>query len=155
MDTIIPEERLRLRRAELYDALIIYKWALDREARINSISGKKFTFEQHYEWYQGKLKNDHCRIFILEANFPIGQIRFDFKENLWVISYAIDENFRNQGMGQRIVGMGLDLMGRGQYLAKVKRGNMPSIRIFHKLNFREVKEEHANPLVINFIYEKE
>jgi spore coat polysaccharide biosynthesis protein SpsF len=154
MDKIIPAENLRLRPANLYDALIMYKWAMDIEVRNNSINPDSFSFEHHLRWVQNKLNDSNCKIFILESLFPIGQIRFEKKEDRWIVSYLIDENFRNKGFGYQIIKIGLENMGRGQYLARVKKSNISSIKIFNKLNFREVKNDPGNDDIINFLFEK-
>lgn len=137
---------LKLRKVNLYDALITYKWAMDPTVRANSINPDKFSFEEHLHWFKNKISSPNTLYFILEQDFPLGQIRFDLSDEGWIISFLIDENFRGLGLGYEIVKKSIDFTNKDSYIAYVKENNTTSNKIFEKLKFNLVSSDINNTL---------
>lgn len=135
---------LKLRKATLYDALIVYKWAMDPIVRANSINPEGFSFDKHLQWFKEKINNYDTLYFILEQDFPLGQIRFDNSEQGWIISFLIDENFRGLGLGLEIVKKGIGAACKNKFIAYVKENNISSNKIFEKLNFKNIPSNIAH-----------
>lgn len=137
---------LKLRKAHLSDALIVYKWAMDPTVRSNSIYSDKFSFSEHLQWFKEKINHSNTLYFIMEQDFPLGQIRFDFSVEGWIISFLIDENFRGLGLGLEIVKRGIEVSNKEAYIAYVKENNFSSNKIFEKLNFNIIPSDIVHTL---------
>lgn len=137
---------LKLRKANLSDALIIYKWSMNPTVRANSINPDGFSFDEHLRWFKNKINHPDTLYFILEQDFPLGQIRFDSSVEGWVISFLIDENFRGIGLGYEIVKKGIEITNKHTYIAYVKDNNISSNKIFEKLNFNIISSNIANTI---------
>lgn len=157
MKSLVEQFGIKIRRATLYDALIVYKWAVDPEIRRNFINKDSFSFEHHMKWYQEKLASENTRLFILESYCPLGQVRFDLNQDQsWTVNYLLDPVFWGIGIGKKIIEEGLKINGKGTYYAWVKENNVPSLKVFRGLNFKEkgcVSEDH--PDLILFEYEND
>ncbi len=138
---MINVEKLRLRKVQLSDALLIYKWAISPDVRMNSLNQDIFTFENHLSWFKRKINDSDTKFFILEEDFPIGQIRFDKTEEGWLINFMIDENFRGNGFGFLIVKMGITELQENSFIAYVKEHNIASNNIFKRLQFKEITSD--------------
>lgn len=140
----LDKQNIFLRRAEISDALLTYKWAIDPVVRQNSINTESFSFDSHYIWFMNKIKSSNCHYFILMEKFPLGQIRFDKYQNGWLISFLIDELFRGMGLGTIIVQKGIEMLNPENFYAYVKTNNEASNRIFKNLSFVEIESDVAN-----------
>lgn len=141
---MIDFQKLKLRKVQLYDALLIYKWAIDPTVRQNSLNSNSFSFESHLIWLKNKLNDNNTEFYILEELFPLGQIRFDKINEGWLINFLIDENFRGLGLGYSIVKMGMEQVKGNKFIAYVKKDNLPSNKIFRKLLFVEQESDIVN-----------
>lgn len=154
MNSLIEKSGIKLRKAELSDALLVYKWATDPSVRANSISQDKFSFENHINWYERKIAAGNCRYYILESFCPIGQIRLDIMNDHVLISFLIDEVFRGMGFGKAIVEMGMKEFGKARFHAEVKENNIPSLKVFRGLGYTEKETGASHPDFKLFIYEE-
>lgn len=137
-----------LRKVNAYDAIDTFKWASDPRVRIYSFSTKEITWEEHGEWFSGKLNDDRCEYFILEqGGFSIGSIRFEMEANGdTVISYLIDPDFQGKGLGKYILEKGAErLKNERPEIRKVcgfvKKENIASIKIFEKLGYDKIADD--------------
>ncbi|MDT0649645.1 GNAT family N-acetyltransferase [Autumnicola edwardsiae] len=130
--------KLQLRRLEDKDCLLLFEWINDPEVRRNAFNSKEINLEEHKEWFYNIRKSDYSKIYVLEQeNEPIGQIRFDREKDYWKISYSIDRRYRGQGLGTRILELGISKI-KGKFRAWVKNGNPKSKKVFEKLGFVQV-----------------
>lgn len=127
--------------AELTDVIDLFTWRNDEQTRKNSFSTEMISFEQHHTWYENKLKDQNSKIQILKLDFEkLGMIRYDFEKESCSISYNIAPNQRNKGYGILIVKLAEKYLKSINVIkanAQVKKENIPSIKIFRKLNFIE------------------
>ena len=133
-------EKLLLREVKDTDCDMLFQWANDTETRKNSFHTDKILYENHVGWFQEKLQNPDCQIFILmrEGN-EVGQIRLDWNKNVGEISFDIASKYRGLGLGSQILKL-VEVYARRKILfGKVKKGNIASSRCFEK-NQYEKKE---------------
>ena len=139
---------LSLREATEADARLYFGWANEAETRRQSLSVAPISWDAHRKWFEGKLADPDCRLFVLvRGGVPAGQVRFDLRGEEAVISYSVDKNFRGQGLGGKMLLMGIGRLKaeRGGAIRRisgvVKLGNKASIHIFEQLGFRKRAEK--------------
>lgn len=139
------KKKLVLRCALESDCDLLYHWANDPETRKNSLNTEKIPYENHCQWFAGKLQDNKCDIFICEyEEEPVGQIRLDYQDHIAVISYSIAKDFRGRGFGSEML-----FLAEGQVKDKttrlmgvVKTENIASQRAFEKNGYkREIVQE--------------
>ena len=98
------KEKLKLKKITFNDVDLMYNWVNDALVRNNSFATKKIKYSEHKKWFKKKLLSKKSLILkLLLNNIPIGQIRYDKKNNFYEIDYSIDEIFRNNGFGKIII----------------------------------------------------
>lgn len=135
---------MKLRTVEEKDCQLLFRWANDPDVRKNAFKSQKINWKSHVSWFKDKINNPSTIIFILEKdNCPIGQVRYDYnkEENLWILDYSIDIQFRGMGLGKKIIELSLNQIS-GTVTANVKEDNIPSCNIFEKLGFQEMGKEN-------------
>ena len=139
---LAQEKSLLLREATIDDIELYFKWVNDPDERKNAISTQLISYEEHCIWFSEKLKTEDTLLWVLELNkTPVGQIRFDIADGYAIISYFIDRDYRNKGLGASIVRMGIEklnyLSGDMKIKAIVREENVPSLIIFEQLHFNK------------------
>jgi len=130
-----------VRRANVNDVELAYKWINDPEVRNNSHSQNEIAFEDHTKWFNNVINRPSTYYYIVEnENVPYGQIRFEKSGDEVVINYLIAPEFRGKGFGQALVQLGIEqvLKDAGSALniiAYVKTENAASNKIFERLPF--------------------
>jgi UDP-2,4-diacetamido-2,4,6-trideoxy-beta-L-altropyranose hydrolase len=152
LETMLPSEtkRLKLRPADARDVYQYFVWANDADVRAQSIQSGPISFENHQQWFAGKIESSESRLFVMVAGeLPVGQIRFDRDDDEEWINYSIDRCFRGRGWASRLVELGMaQIPGRNGmvFRAAVKHSNMASMSVFSRLAFDAVAAEHENGL---------
>ncbi len=142
-----PDTGLRARRVQARDETLLLRWANDPVVRHNSFNQDVISTEQHHRWFQSRLANDACRIYILEteSGSAIGQVRFEFEELHWSIDYSLDASFRGRGLGRVALSVAISAltreMGSVPLVACVKAENLVSARVFESLGFMRNGDE--------------
>jgi len=140
----LRENKLFLRKAETnQDALQLFEWVNDEEVRKNSLNTKKISIIDHFSWFQDKIKSETTQIYLMtdEYNSAIGQIRIDKIDEYYEIDYSISNSFRGNGLGNKIVELLINKIGNVSLLARSKKTNLPSIKVFINNGFKLYKEE--------------
>lgn len=147
-ENLLKKRRPRLLKANQNDLLLYFNWANDSTVRKNAINQKPITLENHESWYKNQLEDSESYLFKLidDLDAPIGQIRFNIKDNQGLIDYSIDKLHRGKGYGKLIIKEGLKKLFETrnkdlEVVAKVKFENIASCKIFEKLGFEEKAEE--------------
>ena len=141
------ELNTQFRLATMKDVQLYFDWANDKNTRQQSFSSEPIPFQEHSEWFVGKMNNGKCRLYVMEyKGVSVGQIRFDIEDNKAKISYSLDANYRGKGLGRFLLKGGMkkvkeDLPAVEQIIGYVKSDNHASVYVFQKLNF--VKNENA------------
>ncbi len=156
-------ERIFLRKATLEDAELLFSWANDMDVRRNAFQQQDIMWEEHAAWMHKKLGDENCHIYIARIDMthvsdelegaerihifdspptvaserPIGQVRLDVKDGRAEIDYSIDVQYRGKGYGTVMLNQVMQLPGLGvrTFVAKVKPGNLASVRVFEKCGF--------------------
>lgn len=140
--TTTEETPLRVRHANMSDEALLLAWANDQETRQNSFSPDPVSVETHHHWFHRRLRDpDNCRLYIVETEeeIPLGQVRFEKKDQIWEISYSLAPLFRGRRLGRPLLESALlklssDFPGV-LVLGKVKQSNLSSRKVFESLYF--------------------
>ena len=136
-----PADKLRLRPAGEHDKELFFNWANDPEVRKQSIQSEPISWEHHQVWFAGKLSDFKSRLFVLMAgSLPVGQIRFDQREEEALIDYSLDPFVRGRGWGARLIAMGNAVIRQITPIrlrADIKVGNHASHAVFLRLGFTQ------------------
>ena len=145
IDVIIHSKKigrdLTIRPALDNDIELLYNWANDNSVRQNSMNTAPIEWPEHKKWFSSRINDKNCKIFIFENYYnPIGQIRFEFKNDAWEIDYSIDSCSRGMGLGKKLIEVGVkELPEACKLKAIVKKENIASCRVFEKLGFEKVE----------------
>tara|TARA_A100001015_G_scaffold133674_1_gene148327 strand:- start:2406 stop:3956 length:1551 start_codon:yes stop_codon:yes gene_type:complete len=147
VEYLLPTKKgqLNTRIANKDDAYILYNMVNEKKVRSNSINSDMIDLTDHLNWFNLTLESTESIIYIYEAeNTPIGQIRFDKKENGTYIDYSLDVIARGRGLATDILRKGIEIYNNvkpEEIIAIVKKENIPSLKAFQKLGFIQSNEE--------------
>lgn len=138
---------LKLRPVREGDCKLLWEWANDPDVRIASFSSDPISWEQHVEWFNVKISDPNCIIYIAlnDQDVPLGQVRYDIANREAVISITVDRQFRSQGYGSAIIKSACEnLFTRSDVHtihAYIKSSNEASVRAFVKAGFKDLGKE--------------
>lgn len=147
----ISSDYVRIRKSTNEDARLLFEWANDKNVRENSFSSEPIQWDAHIEWLKRTFAAG-SKLFILElGDRPAGMIRFDKKDNYYLLNYSIASRFRGLGLGKKIITFGIEALKAIQsdstinIHAQVKEQNVASLHIFRTLGFEELflEEQHT------------
>lgn len=159
-DSKIQERFLKLivqinfRKANSEDLLLVYNWANEKVSRANSYYSDEISIETHTEWFEKKLKDDKCYIYIAEVDgLPAGMVRYEKGEDYTVVGILVGDNYRGRGFAVDF------LLGTAKYyfnensmpiLAYIKVENIASITSFERAGYKKFKTEviHGKPSIV-------
>ena len=152
--TVTATTPLLVRQAELKDETLLLEWANDVTTRRNSFSPESITAATHRIWFRSRLRNlDGCRLYIVETTdgLPVGQARFERREQDWEVHYALAPVFRGRGLGRVLLEMALQRLRadmRGVLIfGKVKYSNNSSRKVFESLGFESQNSADEDAIV--------
>jgi len=120
---------LRLRPATLQDARRLYAWRRDPVTMRQSKNTEDFDFDAHLRWLTGTLPDTGRRLQIAEEDGnPVGVVRADRRDGVWVLSWTVAPHARGRGVGKHMVRLAATGLV-GEVLAEIKRGNGASMAI--------------------------
>ena len=141
-----------IRRGNLEDFDILFKWINDEDVIKFSRYGKEMNLEEFNSYFDDRID----KLFILEEDlFPIGQICYDLIDNEGIINYCVDKEERGKGYGKELVKYLVAFAKENieeidKLSAFVHTNNIPSIKIFESLGFiREVEKDDYIKFAIN------
>lgn len=134
---------LFLRKASIEDGEIILEWRNDAATRKNSFSKEIIDPDTHLKWYQGKLTDQDCSMYILmDSSEKIGLARIDKIGKIGKISYMISPAKRKMGYGRKMLEL-LENNVPGDIkvlVGFVENSNEPSKRCFISNHYTELVE---------------
>jgi UDP-2,4-diacetamido-2,4,6-trideoxy-beta-L-altropyranose hydrolase len=141
----IEAEKLRLRKVNERDCEIIWKWANDPETRKASFSStnEEIPWDDHLEWFNLRINDQWCKFYVgMDAEGePVGEARYDMKNNEAIISVVVDRQVRNMGYGTELIKLSARKIFKEAPVdlihAYLKQDNLPSMRAFSKAGFEE------------------
>lgn len=134
------------RKAIEPDIKLLFDWVNDLDVRQNAINTELITWECHQKWFQNRLGSSTSKIFIfLIDEQPIGQVRFEFEKNHWLIDYSIDKLYRGKGFGKAMLKEILSYFKTSEpIIAYVRIENIASAKIFNSLGFKKAEIVEIN-----------
>jgi UDP-2,4-diacetamido-2,4,6-trideoxy-beta-L-altropyranose hydrolase len=130
-----------IRRAQLADMELYFRWANDPASRANSWNSDIITWETHQSWFAKQLSDGENAQYIAELDgTPIGQVRFTGSGDEALIGFSVDPEFRGRGLGSKMLWAAMacyleEYPATRRFTAKVKKGNAPSNKVFASLEF--------------------
>jgi L-amino acid N-acyltransferase YncA len=143
---------ISIRPADARDSADILSWRNDPQARRASESTDRISLKEHEEWLALLLSSHYRVIFIAvdsELGESVGMCRFDPMPNGVVeVSINIRAGSQGQGVGQAVLNAAIQEFRSGHsayqvLLAKIRRSNAASARLFMKSGFEIFKHDGA------------
>lgn len=131
-----------LRPADREDAQIILEWRNDQQTRENSFSKDVIDSDTHLKWFEAKLADADCFLYILmDEDERVGQIRIDRVNAIGEVSYMIAPAKRGRGYGKQILKLAAEEMeGKVRVLVGlVESANEASRKCFVSDGYSEFK----------------
>ena len=135
--------KLSLKKANLSHEYILYKWHNLKSVLKYSLDQNKVSLKDHKKWYKKQLKSKNILKIIYLNKIPIGFVRLDKKRSFYLINYMIIPRFRKKGYASKALKkiiVDFNYQNKHKLVAIVKKNNIPSLKIFKKLNFFETKD---------------
>lgn len=135
-----------LRQATVDDMMMFFDWVNEKTVRQNSFSTNIINLDNHKAWFEKSLQNKDRYIYVLmKDDLPLGQIRFDVRDEEAEIAYSIDKSYRNKGFGKIIISLGMEQIVKDcnrvqTIVAKVKGINEYSKKCFLRNGFEEYRK---------------
>lgn len=130
-----------IRPAEFSDWKILLDWRNDPDTRLNSVSSVEIIEESHKYWLKHTLESDIRKLFIYEADKPVGTIRLDIVD--WetkILSWTVAPEARGAGVGTAMLKSFLEKYP-DSYFAEILPENKASMAIAKKVGFKVIKPE--------------
>lgn len=130
-----------LRRAAITDENLLLDWANDTEVRQQSFSSAQITPKEHRRWLLEKLADPDCMLLIGldKQGLPIGQVRFDCRNQRAEIDISVDSALRGNGLGKELLTRAIREFrkaGRQEVpVAEIKESNLASLEMFRHAGF--------------------
>ena len=118
----------------------IYRINNDKLTRKNSANTKKFSYQTHLNWLKKSLKNkrEFITLIILKKKI-VGLIREKKIFNKPYLSWALDKKYRGKKIGKHMLKKYVN-KNKKKYVAKIRRSNLPSIKICEYAGFKKFRE---------------
>ena len=133
---------VRVRRATMADARLLWTWANDPVTRAVSLDPDPIPYPDHVEWLRARLADRACLLLIGEnGRGPVGQVRFDAGEDGAVVSISVAPERRGTAGGLLLASATRRFLARSPQtplLAQVKTGNAASRAMFEHAGYRLV-----------------
>jgi len=127
-----------LRDTSRDDCEMYWHWVNDPEVRKQSHNDQRIEWEEHSYWFYKQLGRDNVRMFVAHnwsspKAVPVGQIRFEYINKEWNLSYSVDAEHRGQGISKQMIELGIKKLNNIK--AEVKADNFISNHIFTRLGW--------------------
>jgi spore coat polysaccharide biosynthesis predicted glycosyltransferase SpsG/RimJ/RimL family protein N-acetyltransferase len=136
------ENKFFLRKFVKDDIIPIFNLSNDDEVRAVSINQSKISWEDHQRWFYDRLGSSSAYyLTALTLNQElIGQIKFDIKNEMPVISISISKDFRGKGLAVALLRDACNLFyythpEQNKIIAYISEDNTKSVRSFDKIGF--------------------
>ena len=138
-----------VRLATKEDARPVLDIRNDPMTRVQSVQNQELiSLSEHLLWFEQQYFGDaKSRCFVLDDNGKvIGYCRYDLGANdEYTVSIAISPEYHGRGLGHLLLSQSIIQFPAGKsIIAEVKKGNMPSIRLFQKNKFQTYREDRNN-----------
>lgn len=145
--TVNADTPLVMRPVAAADEAMLLDWANDTLVRSNAFNPEPIAPDGHHRWLSARLSDQaHCRFLIAEtrSGVPLGQVRFDRRDDVWVIDYSVAPHYRGRGLGRPILQAAIRQMQPGERLVgEVLAKNLASHKVFRSLGFHSMPGQHG------------
>ncbi len=133
-------KNIQLRPARKNDCHILFEWVNNPHVRAMSLNSAPIGWEEHCTWFNRKLNDALCQIYIgFYENQPVGHVRFDIENDTAYTGISVAQAHRSAGLGGLLLQLGVNKIFNETSIkricATVKVDNIPSQRIFEKCGF--------------------
>jgi RimJ/RimL family protein N-acetyltransferase len=144
------QDLIQMRLAHISDEELLLTWRNSPDVVIFTQSKRIISPEEHNLWFHNRLKIlKREPIFIFELlGKPIGMTRLDFtgdSEDFLNISILVEGSHRGKGFGismvKRTSQFAMNTLNAKKVFAVVNSLNSPSMQLFQRCGFRELKNE--------------
>jgi len=143
----------KVKKANRNNLKLYWIWANDKKVRENSLIKGSIPFDEHVIWFENKLANNKCSLFLIFIeNIPVGQVRFDIENDFARIDYSIAKQFRGRRIAKRLLSEAINKFRKNnsiKILGEILPENLSSSSTFKSLGF------DLNIIGGNMIYTKE
>lgn len=134
---------MKIRLAEKYDCLDLWKWRNDTKTILNTPSRLPVTYSEHLKWFNKEFKGSNSIIFVgydQKEKKKFGMIRFDIRnKNLIEVSINLCRRFRGKRFSVEFLNRTIKEVSGSipqcTLSAKVMIGNFVSKKLFKKCGF--------------------
>jgi RimJ/RimL family protein N-acetyltransferase len=130
---------VKLRQARADDAACLYRWRIDAETVRQSTSPPPGSLDEHRTWLGRVLSDSAVALYIAyddQRGIDVGSVRIERRSDHEAeISITVDPEQRGRGYSRDLVARGIDAAGNIRIIARVKAGNIRSLRAFRALGF--------------------
>lgn len=139
----MDKDEILIRPAEMRDIRKVFELSNDLTVRGNSINGQAIEWAEHEKWYASAIADHNLKFYVAETlnGGFVGQIRFCYDGLAWIVSISITANFRGHGLGRMILNKAMETSGIRCFVAKVKKDNIASGKLFKSCGYHECGEE--------------
>jgi RimJ/RimL family protein N-acetyltransferase len=136
--------QINLRKVDIKDEDLLFSWRNINELISLSLQKKKVTLTEHKKWFKNKIKNPYTYLRIVQAdNKDVGLIRIELENNGCEVSIYLVPGNEGKGYGYRALAEALENVNFGQFFfANVQIDNLPSQKLFEKLDFIETSRDN-------------
>lgn len=128
-----------IRAVEQKDCDLLFKWSNEKYVRKNSFNSNYIDLDEHEKWFLDKINDENCKMFIItKDNKDVGQIRIDIKNQIGIINYSIDFNYRGQGIGSEVLKIINIYTNNINLIGKVKKENKASVKAFENAGYERI-----------------
>ena len=134
---------LQIRKAGITDAVFVWHLANDPSVRSLSFSKSAIEWKDHVKWFKKQLEDLNCLFFIaLLGQSMIGQVRFDIKGDVAVISISLTRDSRGKSLGNALISLSTQQFFNSTKISEVqayvKVDNKPSLFAFEKADYKNL-----------------
>jgi UDP-2,4-diacetamido-2,4,6-trideoxy-beta-L-altropyranose hydrolase len=139
---------IKIREATTADEKILFDWVNDYDVRRLSFNKEPIEFNHHRTWFASKLEDSNCMILIgmVSNDIPIGQVRFDIKNDYVYIDISIDRSARGFGFARYLLEESVKFwMTKGinkPLIADVFDSNKTSQKVFASMGFMKFNSDN-------------
>jgi len=135
---------LKLRPASSLDIKVLFDLRNHPKVRKHSNNIGEISIDTHQKWFNKVILDKSKQILIAErGGIFIGMVRFERVDGAYLMSWAVSPEFQAQGLGKKIVGAAVNMMGKNIFTAKIKKNNFSSIKIAEYIGMELTKETNG------------
>lgn len=135
-----------LRRADYGDSSFLLDLINNPAIKMFGGNSHIVTEQEHQEWLSARLYSDNAHIFIVrmsDEKKTCGYIRFEYSQEGWVLSIALEPSVQNRGLGSYVIEEGCRKLQKECttpvrcIMSYVKTNNTRALHVFEKNGFVE------------------